>query len=112
MEVINGLLVVLLVVLGWVAFVHAKPYKACIWFGGAAVLAVLVILGVRWLIRWQQRREAAYGEQRAAIASTCTSYEIPERRVVGPAHVHYHFHGAIPDEVRRALKGRRGQSAL
>jgi hypothetical protein len=67
---------------------------ARIWWilGGTAVVAVLVILAVRWLVRWQQRREAAYGEQRAAIRHGSAACEIPALGTQPAAlNVHHHY---------------------
>lgn len=66
---------------------------ARIWWilGGTAVVAVAVILAVRWLVRWQERREAAYGQQRAAIRAAGAA-NAPAGPAAQPAALTVHHH--------------------
>lgn len=83
---------------------------AHIWWilGGTGVLAVAVILALRWLVRRQQRREAAYGEQRAAIRCASAG-EIPATASRTLPPVHLHFHGMTPGEAAEVVRRQIGQ---
>jgi hypothetical protein len=109
----GGARIVAAMVAAVAAVVAVEWIAARIWWilGGTALLAVLVVLGLRRVIRWQERREAAYGARRPAIRQAPADSGVAATvRPAVAAPVHLHFHGLGPDDAlevaRRAIEAR------
>lgn len=108
--VVAGLLVVLAVI-GVVEWIASHFWELV---AGTAVVVVLTAAAVRWLIRWTNRREAAWSAQRAALRADAEAREIgnpvtgigtrvPDSRAI-EGGLHIHFHGLDDGERAEVIR--------
>lgn len=81
--------VVVILALEWIA--------ARIWWilGGTAVLAVAVFLAVRWLLRYQEGREAAFAARRRAPRELEAEASPQVRQGTRPPAIVNHYHNDV-----------------